>query len=83
MTGYELTLAVTALADLLASKLADDELKLVAAIFTQLGDTLATISTQREICNSNKDDKKDDKKDDTKDDTKDKKNKYKNQPESF
>jgi hypothetical protein len=60
MTGCELTLAVTALADLIASKLSDDELSLLAAAITQLGDTLATISTAREICEARKD-KKDDK----------------------
>ena len=50
MSPCELTSAVTALANIIASKLSDDEVALLAPILTQLGDTLATIIVQREIC---------------------------------
>ena len=42
--------AVTTLAVAIAGRLNDEELDLTAAILVQLGDTLATISTQRAIC---------------------------------
>ncbi len=45
-----LTTAVNTLAVAIAGRLNDEELDLVAAILVQLGDTLATISTQRAIC---------------------------------
>ena len=47
---YELTAAVTAVADFLACKLNNDELTLLASVLVQLGDTLVTITTQRAIC---------------------------------
>ena len=51
MTPLEITTSVTALANLIACNTPDDdELSLLGAIFTQLGDTLATISIQRAIC---------------------------------
>lgn len=50
MSPCELTSAVTALANIIASKLSDDEVALLAPVLTQLGDTLATIIVQREIC---------------------------------
>ena len=46
----ELTAAVTAVANTLACKLNNDELTLLASVLVQLGDTLATIVTQRTIC---------------------------------
>lgn len=47
----ELTAAISALALAIANVIEDnDELDLVALVFTQLGDTLATISTQRDFC---------------------------------
>lgn len=52
MNACELTAAITAAANLLANELTDDELAVTAAIFTQLGDTLATIATQRSLCNN-------------------------------
>lgn len=52
MNACELTAAISALASLLAERLPDDQLALTAAIFTQLGDTLTTISVHRETCNS-------------------------------
>ncbi len=52
MNACELTAAITAAANLLANELTDDELAVTAAIFAQLGDTLATIATQRSLCNN-------------------------------
>ena len=46
-----LTFAITAIANWMAGNLSDDELSLAGAVFTQLGDTLTTISVQRTICN--------------------------------
>ncbi|WP_295752654.1 DUF6774 domain-containing protein [uncultured Oscillibacter sp.] len=45
-----LTTAVNSLAVAVASRLNDQELGLVGAILTQLGDTLETIAAQRELC---------------------------------
>ena len=49
MDPNERIVSVTALAALIASNLDDNELGLAAAIFTQLGDTLATIAIQRSL----------------------------------
>lgn len=54
MNPCELTASVTALANALACKLTEEELSLLAAVLTQLGDTLATIAVQRGICASRK-----------------------------
>ena len=55
MTSLELTSAVTALANAIACKLSVDEIALLASIFVQLGDTLATIAARESLCgNSNK-----------------------------
>ena len=45
-----LTTMVNSLAVAIAGKLNDEELGLVGAVLTQLGDTLETIAAQREIC---------------------------------
>lgn len=45
-----LTTSINTLAVAMASQLNDEDLGLTAAILVQLGDTLATISTQRAIC---------------------------------
>jgi len=50
MDPCELTLSITALANAIACKLSDENLDLVAAAVSQLGDTLATISAQRSRC---------------------------------
>lgn len=50
MNACEITASVTALANIIAQKLENDELALLGAIFTQLGDTLETITAQRELC---------------------------------
>ncbi len=52
MNPCELTAAVTAIANAFACKLTVNELNLLAAILSQLGDTLATIATHRSICES-------------------------------
>ena len=54
MNSCELTASVTAAANALACKMTDDELTLLGATLTQLGDTLITIATQRSICKSQK-----------------------------
>lgn len=56
MNPCALTAEVTAIANVLASGLSDEKLELIAAIFTQLGDTLATIAVQRSICSPTKND---------------------------
>ena len=50
MNPCELTASITAVANALACKLTDDEVALLGAALTQLGDTLLTIATQRGIC---------------------------------
>jgi len=50
MNPCELTLSITAFANAIAAELSDDELSVVAAVATQLGDTLATIAAQRSLC---------------------------------
>ena len=50
MTAIEITVAVTALANLIANDLSAEEIALVAAILVQLGDTLATIGAVEDFC---------------------------------
>lgn len=50
MNSCELTTAVTAISNALSCRLSIDELTLLGAVFTQLGDTLTTIATQKSIC---------------------------------
>lgn len=50
MQALELTAAVTALANAIACKLTTGEIALVAGIFVQLGDTLATIAASKALC---------------------------------
>ena len=50
MNACELTASITAIANLLAQKLTEDELNLLGVILTQLGDTILTIATQKSIC---------------------------------
>jgi len=49
MNSLELTAAVTALANAVACTLSINELALVASLFVQLGDTLATIAAERSL----------------------------------
>lgn len=50
MNPCELTASITAVANALACQLSNDEVNLLGVVLTQLGDTLLTIGTQREIC---------------------------------
>ena len=50
MNSLELTAAVTALANAIACNLTLSEIALLASIFVQLGDTLATLAAQRALC---------------------------------
>ena len=50
MNSCQLTASVTAIANAISSNLNTEELTLLATVFVQLGDTLATIVTQRAIC---------------------------------
>lgn len=49
MNACELTTFISALANVLAQKLDDDELALFSSATVQLGDTLETILSQREF----------------------------------
>lgn len=48
--ALELTTTINTLSVAISECLDDDNLALAAAFFTQIGDTLATIAVQREIC---------------------------------
>lgn len=50
MCPNQLTAAITATAAALAQGRSAGELSLLAAVFTQLGDTLATIAAQTALC---------------------------------
>ena len=50
MNSLELTSAITALASVIACKLSEDEIALLSSVLVQLGDTLATIATQKSLC---------------------------------
>ena len=50
MNSLEVTSAVTALANTIACQLTNDEVILLASILVQLGDTLVTIATWRDLC---------------------------------
>ena len=54
MNYLEITSAVTALANAVASGLTVSELALVAGLFVQLGDTLATIAAAKALCEEEK-----------------------------
>ena len=54
MNPCELTASITAVANAIACKLSDDELSLLSVVMVQLGDTLATIASQRAICEKTK-----------------------------
>lgn len=56
MNSCQLTASITAVANAISSKLSIEETTLLATVLVQLGDTLATIATQRAICEA-KDDK--------------------------
>ena len=48
MNALELTSVITTLANAIAGGLNNEEIAVLASIFVQLGDTLATIATVRE-----------------------------------
>lgn len=50
MNACELTTAITAIANMLACQCTAEQTELLAVILTQLGDTLSTIVTQKNIC---------------------------------
>lgn len=50
MNSFELTTSINTLANTIACKLSDEEITLIASIFVQLGDTLATIVAHRTFC---------------------------------
>ena len=54
--SLELTMALSTLANALACNLTANEISLLACIFVQLGDTLATIAARESLCaDKNKD----------------------------
>ena len=54
MNPYELTAALTAVANAIACRLSTEELTLLGVVLTQLGDTLTTIAIGREVCGKGK-----------------------------
>lgn len=50
MCPNELVTSITALAVAIAEGKSEDELSVLAALFTQLGDTLETIAVHKSIC---------------------------------
>ena len=53
MKAFELVAAISAMASSISCGLTSGELALVASVFVQIGDTLATIGTQRALCEEN------------------------------
>lgn len=54
MSDCSLITAVTGLACAIINNCSDDEIGLLSAVFSQLGDTLATYLTHKELCDSRK-----------------------------
>lgn len=54
MNSCELTASITAIANAIACGRTVDEINLLGVTFTQLGDTLLTIATQKSICEGSK-----------------------------
>ena len=50
MNACELTAAITALANTIACGRSTEETTILGTVLTQLGDTLLTIATHRDIC---------------------------------
>jgi hypothetical protein len=55
MSSCDLILAISSLACCIAKGRSDDEINLLSTIFTQLGDTLATITAQQALCSGGAD----------------------------
>lgn len=60
MNSIELTYAVTAIANAIAYRLTPSEIALVAGVFVQIGDTLATIAAGQALCEEEKQKKQSD-----------------------
>ena len=56
MDPRELTLAVTAAANALYESLSPEELAVLAAVFSQLGDTLITLAAQKALLDPRRED---------------------------
>lgn len=52
MNPCELTASITAVANALSRQLTADQLTLLGAVLSQLGDTITTIAVQKSICSS-------------------------------
>ncbi len=50
MNAFEVTQAVTLTANYIAQNCAPEQVAVLAAFFTQLGDTLTTIAVVNEVC---------------------------------
>lgn len=50
MSGCEYSVMITGIACALAKEKSCDEISLLAAFFTQLGDTLATLAVYHDVC---------------------------------
>lgn len=50
MNGCELTAYITAAANAIAANATTEQIELMEVVFTQLGDTLATIAVTRSAC---------------------------------
>lgn len=53
--GLGITTTVNTLAVMLANCLSEEEAELAACLFTQLGDTMVTIATQKALCGNSRD----------------------------
>jgi hypothetical protein len=53
MDECELITLVTAIACTISKCCSDDDISILSVIFTQLGDTLTTVLTKRELCEKN------------------------------
>jgi hypothetical protein len=61
MSSLEITTLITVVANTIAENVSDeDALALLAVIFSQLGDTIATIAEVKALCNRLNDPKKED-----------------------
>lgn len=56
LTSCELISYISSIACAIAKSVPEENLAMLAAIFTQLGDTLTTIALHNDICNKNKND---------------------------
>ena len=52
MQSCDLVMSISAIACCIAKNCSDEEISLLAAVFSQLGDCLATIEAQSAVCTS-------------------------------